>query len=151
MKPYLLKEFNNRWYVIGWVSGLNQQRTFGVDTESKQLEVTTEVFKPDPKLNIKEQFRDTIGLVYSNGKAERVVLKFTPEQANYIKTLPFHPSQKTLVDNEEEFRIELKVILNYELNQQILMQNEMVEVLEPLHLRKHIHKMLVSAASAYSK
>jgi predicted DNA-binding transcriptional regulator YafY len=39
MKPYLLKEYQNRWYVVGIVPGINELRTIGLD-RIKDLELS---------------------------------------------------------------------------------------------------------------
>ena len=89
----------------------------------------------------KKLFYDVIG-VYSENELERVVLQYHPFQGNYIKSQPLHPSQKIVVDNEEELRIELLVRPNYELEEQILKQGERVKVLEPEWLREAVKKRI---------
>ena len=129
LKPYLLKEYQNRWYVIGIVGGMNNFMTFGID-RIENLEIKTDTFKPDKKLNPIEMFNQTIGLVYSENVAQTIVLSFTPTQGKYIKTLPLHSSQKILIDDEQECKISLEVVPNYELIQQILKHGETVKVIE---------------------
>ena len=130
LKPYLLKEYQNRWYVVGLIGNLKEFRTFGID-RIKDLEVKTEIFKVDKKLNPIEMFEKTIGLVYSLNTSQEVILSFTPIQGKYIKTLPLHTSQKILIDNDTEFRISITVIPNYELTQLILKHGDTVKVIEP--------------------
>lgn len=87
-------------------------------------------------------FNHTIGLVYSNNNPETIVLSFTPTQGMYIKTLPLHSSQKVVVDNEQECRVAIHVVPNYELTQQILKHGATVTVLEPRWLVKEIKEIL---------
>ena len=148
MKPYLLKEYQNRWYVVGIVAGINELRTFGLE-RIEALEVCDEIFKADLKLNPSQKFDDAIGLMFSISKKEKVVLSFSPSQGCYIKSLPMHHSQKVLVDNELECRIELNVVVNYELIQQILMHHSMVKVLEPCSLVDEMKRLLQEALAQY--
>ena len=97
LKPYLLKEYQNRWYVVGIIGKLKEFRTFGID-RIENLEVKTETFKVDNKLNPMKMFEKTIGLVYASNTLQDVILSFTPTQGKYIKTLPLHTSQKVLLD-----------------------------------------------------
>lgn len=46
LKPYLLKEYQNRWYVVGIIGGFKELRTFGIE-RIENLEIKTETFKPD--------------------------------------------------------------------------------------------------------
>lgn len=148
MSPYLLKEYQNRWYVVGVVSGINEMRTFGVD-RIEELEIKDEFFKADPKLNPQERFNDAIGVVYSTSEKQRVILSFVPSQGYYVKSLPLHSSQLVLIDNEEEYRIEIKVVPNYELIQLILMNNDKVKIIEPAWLKEEIILLLRNTINQY--
>jgi len=148
LKPYLLKEYQNRWYVVGIIGGFNEFRTFGID-RIENLEIKTETFKPDKKLNPIEMFNKTIGLVYSENTPQTIVLSFTPTQGKYVKTLPLHTSQRILIDDEQECRISLEVIPNYELTQQTLKHGETVKVVEPQWLKDEIKGILKRTLGNY--
>lgn len=148
MSPYLLKEYQNRWYIVGFVSGLNQMRTFGID-RIQQLVVEQDVFEVDKTLIPMQRFEKAIGVVYADSVPEKVVLSFTPSQGHYIKSLPLHNSQRVLIDDENECRIELNVVVNYELTQLILMHNHEVKVIEPGSLVDCIKETLKSTLDKY--
>jgi predicted DNA-binding transcriptional regulator YafY len=112
VEPYFLKEYQNRWYLAVYVLGMNEPRTFAID-RLEQIEILDELFKPTKKDELKANFDQVIGLVYSYGKIEDVELVFTPHQGNYVKSLPWHVSQTILVDNDQELRIKLRVIPNF--------------------------------------
>lgn len=149
LKPYLIKEYQNRWYVVGLIGGLNEFRTFGLD-RIENLDVKTETFTVNNKLNPSEMFDKTIGLVYSLNTSQNVVLSFTPKQGKYIKTLPLHTSQKILVNNETEFRVSITVIPNYELTQLILKHGDTVKVIEPSWLVDEVKEKLRNALKNYN-
>lgn len=148
MSPYLLKEYQNRWYIVGFVSGLNQMRTFGID-RIQELVVKEGVFEVDKTLIPLQRFEEAIGVVYADSVIEKVVLSFTPSQGHYIKSLPFHNSQRVLIDDANECRIELNVVVNYELAQLILMHNHEVKVIEPESLVNFIKGTLRSTLDKY--
>jgi predicted DNA-binding transcriptional regulator YafY len=148
MSPYLLKEYQNRWYVVGVVSGINEMRTFGVD-RIDELVIKDEFFKFDTKLNPQERFNDAIGVVYSTSEKQKVILSFTPSQGHYVKSLPLHSSQKVLIDDGLEYRIEINVVPNYELLQLILMNNNKVKVIEPSWLVNEIIELLQETLKKY--
>jgi len=137
IQPYLLKEYQNRWYIIGVVEGKKELRTFGIDRIS-DLKVLDENFIPNPKINPLKNFEHVIGLYYSDLDPEEVILSFTPQQGNYIRTLPLHHSQEILLDDDEEFRIKIFVVPNFELRQKILMLGDSVEVIEPVWFREEV-------------
>lgn len=144
--PHLLKQYQNRWYVYGCFPN-GEFRSFGIDRIT-DLEVLSESFKPKMK-RPKEKFDNIIGLVYEAEKVEEVILSYDPFQGNYIKTQPIHSSQKILVDNDNELKISIRVIPNYELEEQIMKQGERVKVLEPEWLREVVKERLKKALEQY--
>ena len=137
IKPYLLREYQSRWYVVGLIGPLKEFRTFGIDRIGN-LKINADTFTPNPDLNPLDDFSHIIGLTYSLGKREKVVLSFTPTQGKYIKSLPLHASQKELINNQEEYRIELDIIPNFEFQQQVLLHGDAVRVLAPDSLVEEI-------------
>lgn len=148
MKPYLLKEYQNRWYIVGVVSGMNEIRTFGLDRIS-DLQITDAIFTPDKNVDAQNFFSSAIGVAYSDNKPQRVVLQFTKDQGYYVKSLPLHSSQEILVDTEDECRIALHVVPNYELMQMVWMHHDQVKVLEPEWLVDNIKNQLKKAYEQY--
>ena len=145
--PYLLREYQNRWYLFGIEENKNEFRTFGIDRIVK-LKVESKTFKPNLKIKPAEQFQSTIGITY-NKPAEKITLSFTPLQGKYVKTLPWHQSQKIIEDNDKELVIELWVHPNYELERRILMEGESVKVIEPKWLADIIKNSLSEALNKY--
>ena len=148
LKPYFLKEYQGRWYVIGFNDDYKEFRTYGLDRISN-LELTKKKFKKKKEREIRERFDAIIGLVYSFNERQFVVLSFTPFQGRYIKSLPLHHSQEILIDNDKELRIQLFIIPNIELEQQILKYVPAVEVIKPEWLRKEIKNKLKNALAKY--
>ncbi len=146
LHPHLLKQYQNRWYVFGCLPD-GAFRSFGID-RIKGLQVLPEVFKPKMK-RPKEQFDHVIGLVYEGEQVEEVVLSYDPFQGNYIKSQPLHASQKILLDDEKELRISIRVIPNYELEEQILKQGERVKVISPEWLKQGVIDRLREALGQY--
>ena len=148
IEPYLLKQYQNRWYIYGCFQD-GQFRSFGIDRIS-ELEVLNDSFKPRIK-HPKEVFDKLIGLVYENEEVEEVILSFDPFQGKYIKSLPLHNSQKIIEDNEQELLISVRIIPNYELEEQILKHGERVKVIKPEWLRDSIRDRLKNALEKYLK
>ena len=148
INPYLLKEYQNRWYIVGMVEGMTETRTFGID-RIFDLKVENETFIPDPKINALELFENTIGLTYSNNKLQEIILSFTTHQGKYIKSLPLHRSQVVIVDNKNELRISLRIIPNLEFRQKILMLGRTVTVIEPQWLADEVKKSLSATLKNY--
>jgi len=148
LKPLLLKEFQNRWYLVGLRDDINQLRVFGIDRISK-LEVLNKTFKPQRNFRPLDMFRHTIGINSTENEPEFVELSFTELQGKYAKALPWHHSQRTLVDDSVEFRVELFVNPNLELKQRIMATGKAVKVLKPQWLADDIRKELQASLDRY--
>lgn len=148
LEPYFLKEYENRWYVIGKVDGIKDFRTFGID-RIENIRISTEVFQPESNTDPAKIFRHTIGLYHSVKPAQRIILSFTPKQGKYVKTLPWHTSQKILIDNDKELRISLFIVPNFELTQLILKHGNSVKVIESQTLKEEIQTILKQTLEKY--
>lgn len=149
LMPYLLKEYLNRWYLVGRFRESNHFWTFGID-RIYELNVKDECYEPEAGLDPASDFRNAIGLTYSVAKKQRIVLSFTPLQGKYIKSLPLHWSQQILLDTPEELKISLDIIPNIEFKQKVLMLTPNVKVVEPAWLADEIRDNLARALENYS-
>lgn len=149
IQPYLLREYQDRWYIIGIIKNTKKFRTFGVD-RIENLKMETVAFKRNKHIDASKFFENIVGVNYSDKKIEKVVLSFSPLQGEYIKSLPIHASQKVIIDNDEELRIELTIVPNFEFNQKILSYGKTVKVLQPKWLADNIKEELQQAIDNYS-
>ncbi|MFT5618172.1 MAG: putative DNA-binding transcriptional regulator YafY [Arenicella sp.] len=151
MHPYLLKEFKNLWYLTGYAEERKQVRTFGIDriegfTVQKRYDFVT---AEDVKFNAENFFESCYGITALNEEPEEIILRFSPQQGNYIKAQPIHHSLSILEDNDYEFKVSLKLVNNYELRSWILGFGSSVRVLQPETLRVGILKQLKEAVESY--
>jgi predicted DNA-binding transcriptional regulator YafY len=139
LKPYYLKQYQNRWYVIGETG--KGYRTFGIDRITN-IEVGTKKFKS--KINeAKQKFSNVIGLNYADHDLQKVKLSFHISQKLYIESLPLHSSQKEVPSlNDKTFDIELLIHPNFEFTQQVLKYGSLVKVVEPKWLVDEIREEL---------
>lgn len=144
LEPYLLKEYDGRWYVWGKVEGKKEFRTFGLDRVIK-TENTGKKFERDKSIDPHEIFAYNIGVIYTSDEPREVELSFSPLIGKYIKALPIHSSQKILKDNDKELRISLFVRPNHELKKIILSYGPDVKVISPKSLGADIKALLKKA------
>lgn len=147
-QPYGLKEFLGRWYLVGLDKGKPTIVKFGVD-RIVDINITDKKFKRDRGVDLTTYFSRMIGIIDEGGDRETVVLSFTPFQANYIRTLPLHWSQKEILTNEIEVQFEYYLLLNHELMQKILSYGAEVKVIKPSALQKEHKECLKNSLSKY--
>jgi predicted DNA-binding transcriptional regulator YafY len=149
--PYLLKEYRNRWYVIGHSATKNNIIVLALDRIEK-LEEAKGKYISDASFSPDEFFRYSFGITQvHDAKPERVVLEFDPVEAPYIISQPLHHSQKCLSEEDSDtYRVELNVYLTAELKMAILSFGKDVKVLEPKSLRKELENCIKEMSSLYS-
>jgi len=117
--PYLLKEYKNRWYVIGYIKGKSEVTTFALDRMS-DLITGAGIFTRLESFDHDKYFKHTFGITRPDQPVEEIILEFNAQQAPYIKSLPIHPTQESVEETEKYLRIKIRVIPCYELYEYIL-------------------------------
>jgi predicted DNA-binding transcriptional regulator YafY len=137
VSPYLLKEYNGRWFLAGLDHINDRIQNYGLD----RIEGLTLLDLPGQKspLDLREHYRQVIGVtVHPEREMERVVFRAIPEQSFYISNKPVHHSQRVLRGDEQGTTFAIDVIPNFELESLLLSFGERIEVLEPESLRLRI-------------
>lgn len=148
-EPYMLKEFDERWYLFAYVPAKGAFRTFGLDRIS-DLVVTGNYFERLPEREHEaRKFDNVYGLVYmpdqnADAPVEEVRLEFAPFMLGHLEALPLHHTQT--VDGNV---VSLRVIINPELQNKIMSYGEHVHVLAPDSLRQSIQKRHEEALKRY--
>lgn len=150
--PFLLKEYNNRWFVVGKKDGSSNLLTLALDRIEK-IEVDLVVEHLNENFDVNEYYKNTIGVTVLNDKQLYFVhLRFDSSNTPYVITKPLHHSQKIVeVFNDGSATFEVKVHLNYEFERLILGFGESVKVLKPRNFRGTIKKKLLKALNLYDK
>ena len=130
LEPYLLKQYQSRWYVYGKEKNRRYYLTFGID-RIEEPKLLSDKFSIPRNFDPNESFNAVVGIDFSGGKRETVILSIQYPQANYLKTLPLHDSQTIISDDKKELVISIHVIPNFELIQKILSHVEFIKVISP--------------------
>lgn len=146
--PYYLKQYNNRWYLLGHNERFNDVSIIALDRIEGIKEIRKE-FMPNTSIDIEGYFKDIVGVSKDNKTAEKEIIRlaFSEHRFDYIQTKPIHESQK-IVDHGNRI-IEINVIPNKELRAMILSFGNDIEVLSPLHLREQIATILKESINKY--
>lgn len=96
--PYCLKADRGRWYLIAHKEKSDHKeyiQCFSLD-RMKRLEVTSEIFVPNPEIDLDEYFRDCFGVWhdYETYPVRDITISCTETVAHYLRTLPLHHSQR---------------------------------------------------------
>lgn len=149
VQPLAIKEARYRWYLIAKDYKDNEIKTFGLDRIT-DLKITRTRFTPLESYSPELAFKYCFGVVGEATKPERVVLSFSVEQGKYVKSLPLHSTQRELISNEREYRIELYVHSSHDFVMELLSLGNQIKVLEPESLKNTIKKRLQEALANYN-
>lgn len=147
--PYYLKQYNNRWFLIG----LNNDEYRNITTVAlDRIQSMEQANVPYIENNVIEDFDDyfydIVGVSFPVDKTvKEVILKFSEHRFPYITAKPIHGSQR--VSNEEAREITLKLIPNKELEAILLSFGNDVEVVEPQSLREAIANKIKESYEKY--
>jgi predicted DNA-binding transcriptional regulator YafY len=143
---YLLKEFRNRWFVLGGRGGKNVPILLALD-RIIEIKESTSSYRENTFIDLENYFKNIIGVsVSENGVLHDVELFVNADHAPYILTKPLHHTQKVLRKVPGGIILGLTVQLNFELEKEILSFGEIIKVLKPENL---VRRIKTRAAKAY--
>ncbi len=138
MSPYLIKEYDNRWFLIGHSDDYEGVITLGLD-RIKSVQPSIKAYYLDPDFNPQDWFEHIIGVTKLRSRQKQIVhFKAYGIMSDYLLTKPIHTSQQLIRQGKKSSRFSIEVIPNYELISTFLSFGDEVEVLKPLTLRKEI-------------
>ena len=150
LSPFLLKEYNKRWYLIGCnhqkmkAQNLALDRINSIDTE------LIEKFTAIPQFDKEHFFRSVIGVtVKEETELQKVVIETTPLQAKYIKTKPIHESQELIEETSEKSVFAFSLIPNFELESQLLSYGEHIKIIAPEYLKDRMSERAMEMVRRY--
>ena len=118
--PYYLKQYNNRWFLIGLNNDEYRSITnVALDRIASIKQAHVSYIENTVIDDFDDYFYDIVGVSFPLDKTiKEVVLKFSEHRFPYIKAKPIHGSHRVI--NEEERLILLKLIPNRELESILL-------------------------------
>lgn len=146
VQPYCVKLFRQRWYLIGrsTYTYFYEQgpRIYSLD-RLRHVHVKEETFDMPKDWDAKDYFAGCYGIIAGQNKEiEPIKLKVSAGQANYIRDLPMHESQKEIERNDEYSIFTYQMRNTFDFLQELLRNGGDVEVLEPAALRKDMANMV---------
>jgi len=152
ISPWLLKQYNRRWFLLAWCRELELVRTYALDRIESLHPLPEAAWYIRHDFDPETYYTNVIGLsIPENGKVEQVQFRATPLRAKYIATKPLHHSQRILEQNEQYTVFELRVMPNVEFQQILLSFGAEIEVVSPGSLRREIAQQHLVASRNYKR
>ena len=160
VRPYAVKEFAKRWYLVGYCLERDAMRVYGLD-RVRSMEITSATFKMPRSFEVDAIFATSFGIYIPDRPGQTITFRTTGKEANFIKDLPIHESQTEISrlkasrmfperefgDNDAFFSI--FVCPNEALIMEFCKHGSRLEVLAPAEVRQAVASELRKAAEQY--
>ena len=143
LSPYILRQYNDLWYVIAWCADRELTLVFALDRirEMKPAHVSWHM---DPGFDPEQYFKYSFGITHSHDWApEKVVFQIKKEAFYYLQVKPMHPSQRVLEETKKGCLVEIEVLISDELVMYLLGMGDTISVREPVSLRKMMQMRVI--------
>lgn len=150
IKPYSLKEYRGRWYLLGTNTHDDVMNSFALDRFA-DLEILLQTSFPVEGFDINAYYEHCFGIVgpQLGTKSHEVVLRFFSHQGKYIKSLPLHHSQTVVEDTASQLTVKLKVHLTKDFVMELLSHANDVKVIAPQEFQDEMKQILQQTAGQY--
>ncbi|MCB0664188.1 MAG: WYL domain-containing protein [Saprospiraceae bacterium] len=151
ISPYIIKEYDNRWFLICWDHKRQDIRNFALD-RLLNIEKEPVRFHIDPDFDPSHYFENIIGVTLpKDKKVQMIIFEVAEEDAKYLITKPLHISQKIINQTDIKTTFSIEVIPNFELESVLLSFGERIRILRPDELLEKIKSRLEKQLENYSK
>ena len=150
IRPYAVKEFDKRWYVVAFSEEAEAIRVYAMDRILSMQEAGGK-FRMPKDFSVDALFESSYG-IYPPEDDPPVLVKIrtTDREAAYLKDLPLHPSQVFLgKDDAGKSLFAMRLIPNPNFVMELCRHGDRLEVLEPAFLRAQVVDALRRALSVY--
>jgi predicted DNA-binding transcriptional regulator YafY len=141
--PYLLKEYRNRWFVLGMKKQGKEIITFALDRIQNIAPQDKELFIQHKNFDPHTYFSNIIGVTRNVAEKPTTILFWASSyHAPYIKTKPIHASQKIVEEVKGGTHFSIEVIPNFELERELFGFGEGIKILSPNNMVRQIKRKI---------
>ena len=148
LRPYAVKEFAKRWYIVAYCVEREDLRVYGLD-RVKKMDVTGRQFKMKAGFDVDEIFSTSFGIYLPNGKGQIIKFKVSEKEAKFLRDLPIHRSQEEVGKEGESVIFSIFVCPDKNLIMEICKHGNRIEVISPAEVREAVKEELTKALEQY--
>jgi len=148
--PYLLKEYRNRWFILGMTRKGKEICTFALDRILDIAALNNEPYREHKSFDPHSYFSDIVGVTRNTGDTPTLI-EFIADrhQSPYIKTKPIQASQTIVEERTEGTVFSICVIPNFELERELTGFGEGLKILAPASFVRRIKRKARLMYEAY--
>jgi predicted DNA-binding transcriptional regulator YafY len=145
-EPYRLLTVSGGLYCLGKVPPYENITTLAVDRIAV-INILESEFALDPDFDVARYRREAFGVEWE--KPENVTVRFTADQAPYVRERQWHPTQHIRELRDGRLELTFRAGGTFEITRWVLGWGDAAEVITPRRLRQHVQKMLAAALVNY--
>ena len=161
IRPYAVKEFAKRWYIVAHCIERDGMRVYGLD-RIMSMEITGRTFRMPKDFDVNKLFATGFGIYIPDSKGRTIAFRTSATEANFLRDLPIHSSQTELsraeirkmfpdrVFGEKDVVFTIFVCPNEALIMEFCKHAGRLEVLTPEDVREKVAERLQEAATMYA-
>jgi predicted DNA-binding transcriptional regulator YafY len=149
--PFFLKQFNNRWFVIGYREDLQIVDHLGIERIRRVKIVNNLKYNAQHYITPQKYSQHLFGVTKENLKPEKVELLFNAHRAPYFISKPMVEKISTKTEKSGQVKMSFTCIINKEFIAELLSFGSDVIVLSPESLKTRIQDEIKKAARNYKK
>ena len=147
--PYLVKQSNGRWFLIGHNESDCDLRTYALD-RIQGYKYTNKTFIDCSITDILEKYKHIIGITLLKERIEKIVFRVHSQRAGYLKTKPIHYTQQIVKDTDGYTDFQVEVIPNKEFYSLMLSYGGDLELLRPKKVREELMNQIQRSYDIYN-
>lgn len=148
LRPYAVKEFARRWYIVAYCVEREALRVYGMD-RILSLEITDRKFEMPKNFDVDTLFATSFGIYLPEGPGQSITFKTSPTEAKFLRDLPIHDSQQELAADSDSVTFSVFVCPNKNLIMEFCKYGSRIEILSPESVRNEVATELKKAAELY--
>ena len=148
LRPYAVKEFAKRWYIVAYCIEREALRVYGLD-RIVSLEITDRRFEMELDFDVDELFATSFGIYLPEGPGQTITFRTSATEAKYLRDLPIHESQEEISSDGDSVTFSIFVCPNQNLIMEFCKYGSRIEVLSPASVREEVAAELKKAAEKY--
>ena len=148
LRPYAVKEFAKRWYIVAYCLEREAMRVYGLDRVIT-LELTDTAFRMPRKFDVDELFSTSFGIYIPEEKGKTITFRATATEARFLRDLPIHRSQTEIEKKDGFVTFSIFACPNKALIMEFCKYGSNIEVLSPAEVRDSVAEEHAAALKHY--
>lgn len=149
ISPQRLVHYRDNWYLDAWCHLRQGIRSFAVDAIESAVALSAVAEEIDER-RLDEELASGYG-IFSGREVQWAAIRFSPERARWVRSERWHPKQKSYLDAEGYYWLELPYSQPQELIMDILRHADQAEVVKPESLRRQVRESIRKMLANYEK